>query len=208
MGIFNYSFFDYFFMVLFMAATIFLANKYPNINYPRITVVFAVLLFSSEAILFCKICFFGNQIFLPLLAFSVTYVSLCVLFKKKMKAISYAISFYSITIYFIIYITTTFGMYYTLNDLVSYSEYSSQFNGITNFADFSIISFIECYLSFFNLGLKYYFVLPTNVSLSNPFFVQFVVGIVIGGTSISCVFDTIKRLIAISNSSDAGTSQH
>ena len=93
-----------------------------------------------------------------------------------------------------------FGKYYFDNHLIDLLDYQSQYETILNANDWFPIMDLKLSIMYFDISFKTYFVLPDKISFENPAFVQFSLGIVISGTIISWVIDTIKDFVAPSKS--------
>ena len=124
-----------------------------------------------------------NQFFLIfVVAFTFSYVHFCFTTKKRINTALYTVIFITLSILF---------------DLL---DYQSQYETILNANDWFPIMDLKLSIMYFDISFKTYFVLPDKISFENPAFVQFSLGIVISGTIISWVIDTIKDFVAPSKS--------
>lgn len=144
-----------------------------------------------------------NQLFLVSILINFTfYICFCHSLRKRVQIVPYTIFFVFVTLFFIIWITVIFGKYYFDNELVEILDYKLQYNAILELHDFFLAANLKLSIMFFNIGFEKYFSFPTDISFSNPFFIQFIAGIVISGTIISWGFDMFKQLIVPSNISE------
>ena len=92
-----------------------------------------------------------------------------------------------------------FGRYYVINGLIDFSNHISQYNSIIDTNDWFPIMDFKLSILFFDVSFENYFTLPDDVSLRNPFFIQFVFGIIVSGTIISWAIDVIKHFVTPAN---------
>ena len=93
-----------------------------------------------------------------------------------------------------------FGKYYVDNNLIDFSNYIPQYKIIVDARDWLPIMNFKLSVLFFDVSFEKYFILPNDLSLKNPFFIQFAFGIIISGTIISWAIDVIKYFITPSKS--------
>lgn len=136
-------------------------------------------------------------IFVVVFAFS--YAHFCSILKKSIRLKFYTIIFLIVSLFFILWTTAMFGKYYMENELINVNDYISQYNAIIDLSDWFPIMDFKLSILFFNISFKNYFILPDDVSLKNPFFIQFILGIIISGTIISWIIDVIKYFVTPSN---------
>ena len=142
-----------------------------------------------------------NQFFLIfVVAFTFSYVHFCFTTKKRINTALYTVIFITLSILFIVWTTVMFGKYYFDNHLIDLLDYQSQYETILTANDWFPIMDLKLSIMYFDISFKTYFVLPDKISFENPAFVQFSLGIVISGTIISWVIDTIKDFVAPSKS--------
>lgn len=138
-----------------------------------------------------------NQFFLIFVGgFAFTYVHFCFSAKRRIHTALYTLIFVTLSLLFIVWTTVMFGKYYFDNRLVDLLNYQTQYTVIIDANDWFPVMDLKLSIMYFDISFKNYFVLPDKISLENPFFVQFSLGIVISGTIISWAIDTIKNFVA------------
>ena len=96
-------------------------------------------------------------------------------------------------------ITNEFFIAAVINGLIDFSNHISQYNSIIDTNDWFPIMDFKLSILFFDVSFENYFTLPDDVSLRNPFFIQFVFGIIVSGTIISWAIDVIKHFVTPAN---------
>lgn len=134
-------------------------------------------------------------VYLLLLTFS--YINICIVFKKNFSKLFYIVLFILLSVFYVLWITVLFGKYYYDNCLIDVSIYQYQIDDIIDKYGESFYTIYDFHLSkvFFSIALEKYFIIPQPISLSNLQFIQFLVGLIIGGTIIESLFDIIKGSI-------------
>lgn len=162
------------------------------------------------AALFCSamfvLCYLGvlwsitNEFFIAaVIVFALSYIHFCFALKRRINLKLYTIIFIILSLFFAIWTTVMFGRYYVINGLIDFSNHISQYNSIIDTNDWFPIMDFKLSILFFDVSFENYFTLPDDVSLRNPFFIQFVFGIIVSGTIISWAIDVIKHFVTPAN---------
>lgn len=198
MEFFGYPIFAYFYAVLLVVFSNILPH-FVSIEEPEYQKTCMTLLCSTMFIVcyLVVLWFFTNEFLIMLIViFAFSYIHFCFTLKRKISLKLYTIIFIIFSLFFSIWTTVIFGRYYVENDLIDFSNYISQYNSIIDTNDWFPIMDFKLSLLFFDVSFEKYFILPDDVSFKNPFFIQFVFGIIVSGTIISWAIDVIKYFVA------------
>lgn len=189
------------FIYFILVFVVIITNIFPYLVFwgkSKLWKTLATLFFSTMFIIYYigVLWFTTNEFFIvSVIAFTFSYIHFCFTLKKSANHKLYTIIFTILSLFFSLWTTVLFGKYYVDNNLIDFSNYISRYNSILNADDCFLITDFKLSILFFDISFEKYFTLSNYVSLKNPFFIQFVYGIIISGTAISWVIDTLKHLI-------------
>lgn len=142
-----------------------------------------------------------NEFFvLSVIIFTISYVHFCFTIKRQVSLKFYTTIFIIVSLFFVLWTTAMFGKYYVENNLIDFSNYIAQYTSIIEAHDLVPIMDFKLSVIFFNVSFERYFILPDDISFINPFFIQFIFGIIVSGTIISWAIDVIKYFVTPSKS--------
>lgn len=140
----------------------------------------------------------AESLFFSLLYVFISYYLLCLAYKKTLFRKLHIIAFTVTSLLFVIYISACFGAYYynlspdilldEKNEAIRILVVKMIESGIPD-------GFFLTYSVFVLLGLEGFFVRPESFSFNDMHCIQRVIGIVLGGTLLSWLWDMIKSKI-------------
>lgn len=144
------------------------------------------MIFISSMLILYSFSYWGLITSFPhisIILFILTYINLCIFYKKICKNICYIVVFNLFSVFFVLWITVLFGKYYYDNQLIDISTYKNHINSIIERYPNYLFPIMDLHMStvFFSIGLKEYFTLSNEISLSNIHFIQHIVGCLIPG---------------------------
>ena len=154
------------------------------------------IIFISTMLILISFYYWGVIIDFPhisIILFILTYINLCISYKKICNNIHYFVIFNLFSVFFVLWLTVLFGKFYYDHQLIDVSTYRNHIISIRDKYPIYLFPIMDLHEStvFFSIGLKEYFTPPNEISLSNIHFIQHIVGWLI-----PCIFGAEIAIIA------------